>query len=226
MLTVVVVFVFFFSSRRRHTRSDRDWSSDVCSSDLPARRRSRTRPRRGGHPPPDAVLRHGHHEGRVRLLRRAGAVAQGGHPRGTGQGLGRADGYLLPRSGMDPHPARDARRAPALQVRPGLHELGRDPGGPAVGGGGTTERAGRETMSFEAAKQVADALLFEGYVLYPYRASAATNQGRWQFGVLAPKEWAASGGEHAEQQTQCLLEADDDAVVERRLRFLQVQAKL
>src|SRR5699024_11653028 len=30
----VCVFVFFFSSRRRHTRSKRDWSSDVCSSDL------------------------------------------------------------------------------------------------------------------------------------------------------------------------------------------------
>src|SRR5206468_8662877 len=29
-----IVFCFFFSSRRRHTRSDRDWSSDVCSSDL------------------------------------------------------------------------------------------------------------------------------------------------------------------------------------------------
>src|SRR3989442_15892505 len=28
-------FVFFFSSRRRHTRCGRDWSSDVCSSDLP-----------------------------------------------------------------------------------------------------------------------------------------------------------------------------------------------
>src|SRR5438067_4338270 len=28
------LFVFFFSSRRRHTRSKRDWSSDVCSSDL------------------------------------------------------------------------------------------------------------------------------------------------------------------------------------------------
>src|SRR5206468_5599192 len=28
------VLCFFFSSRRRHTRSDRDWSSDVCSSDL------------------------------------------------------------------------------------------------------------------------------------------------------------------------------------------------
>src|SRR5690625_6886722 len=29
-----VVFLFFFSSRRRHTRWPRDWSSDVCSSDL------------------------------------------------------------------------------------------------------------------------------------------------------------------------------------------------
>src|SRR5207248_8137080 len=32
-----VLFFFFFSSRRRHTRSYGDWSSDVCSSDLPAR---------------------------------------------------------------------------------------------------------------------------------------------------------------------------------------------
>src|SRR6266576_1703883 len=31
-------FFFFFSSRRRHTRSLRDWSSDVCSSDLPSGR--------------------------------------------------------------------------------------------------------------------------------------------------------------------------------------------
>src|SRR5207249_9564544 len=33
-------FLFFFSSRRRHTRSKRDWSSDVCSSDLGALRGS------------------------------------------------------------------------------------------------------------------------------------------------------------------------------------------
>src|SRR5699024_11261887 len=31
---VIFFFFFFFSSRRRHTRSKRDWSSDVCSSDL------------------------------------------------------------------------------------------------------------------------------------------------------------------------------------------------
>src|SRR5436309_10903377 len=33
-MAVIVVFPFFFSSRRRHTRFSRDWSSDVCSSDL------------------------------------------------------------------------------------------------------------------------------------------------------------------------------------------------
>src|SRR6266511_4682405 len=31
------MFFFFFSSRRRHTRFSRDWSSDVCSSDLPGK---------------------------------------------------------------------------------------------------------------------------------------------------------------------------------------------
>src|SRR2546421_1664794 len=31
---LLLYLFFFFSSRRRHTRSDRDWSSDVCSSDL------------------------------------------------------------------------------------------------------------------------------------------------------------------------------------------------
>src|SRR5690349_22816265 len=33
--SVLLLCLFFFSSRRRHTRSLRDWSSDVCSSDLP-----------------------------------------------------------------------------------------------------------------------------------------------------------------------------------------------
>src|SRR5206468_5664040 len=34
LYSIFFFFFFFFSSRRRHTRSDRDWSSDVCSSDL------------------------------------------------------------------------------------------------------------------------------------------------------------------------------------------------
>src|SRR5256885_11075678 len=35
-ITSLSLFVFFFSSRRRHTRLQGDWSSDVCSSDLKA----------------------------------------------------------------------------------------------------------------------------------------------------------------------------------------------
>src|SRR2546422_5223021 len=35
---MVLTLIFFFSSRRRHTRCSRDWSSDVCSSDLFARK--------------------------------------------------------------------------------------------------------------------------------------------------------------------------------------------
>src|SRR5258707_9947535 len=37
MLLIMSLFFFFFSSRRRHTRYWRDWSSDVCSSDLCAK---------------------------------------------------------------------------------------------------------------------------------------------------------------------------------------------
>src|SRR5436190_23977137 len=41
--SAILWFWFFFSSRRRHTRSLCDWSSDVCSSDLASRSRSRER---------------------------------------------------------------------------------------------------------------------------------------------------------------------------------------
>src|SRR5216684_7135410 len=36
-MAIRLCFIFFFSSRRRHTRCSRDWSSDVCSSDLQGR---------------------------------------------------------------------------------------------------------------------------------------------------------------------------------------------
>src|SRR2546422_4865003 len=40
LLIICTVFFFFFSSRRRHTRCSRDWSSDVCSSDLFGKKQS------------------------------------------------------------------------------------------------------------------------------------------------------------------------------------------
>jgi hypothetical protein len=82
------------------------------------------------------------------------------------------------------------------------------------------------TDRFEPAAKVADAVLYEGYVLYPYRASAAKNQIRWQFGVLAPKQYCASGGpEKHLMRTECLLEAGGNTWMDVRIRCLQVQTR-
>jgi hypothetical protein len=78
---------------------------------------------------------------------------------------------------------------------------------------------------FHAARKVADAVLYEGYVLYPYRASARKNQLRWQFGVLAPPVCAASSSETSSMQTEVLVDGGASAVVHVRIRALQVQAR-
>jgi hypothetical protein len=80
--------------------------------------------------------------------------------------------------------------------------------------------------SFELARKVADAVLYEGYLLYPYRASAAKNQARWQFGVLLPRRWSDHGSEEPwSTQTECLLEPEESTTVRVLVRFLHVQAK-
>jgi hypothetical protein len=79
-------------------------------------------------------------------------------------------------------------------------------------------------MTFEIAEKVADAILYEGYVLYPYRASSSKNQVRWQFGVVMPESYAPQG-ETSFMQTECLVERGDRASVDVKLRFLQVQRR-
>ncbi len=80
---------------------------------------------------------------------------------------------------------------------------------------------------FAAAKTVADATLYEGYVLYPYRASSAKNQVRWQFGVLAPRTWAeADGSERWRLRTECIIDPGPVPELTVRVRFLQAQQRL
>ncbi|MFI2211501.1 hypothetical protein [Streptomyces sp. NPDC020141] len=75
-------------------------------------------------------------------------------------------------------------------------------------------------------RQIADAVLFEGYVLYPYRASAAKNRLRWQFGVLVPPACGGEGsGEHVRQRTECLMEPRDGARLAVELRFLRARRR-
>jgi hypothetical protein len=81
-------------------------------------------------------------------------------------------------------------------------------------------------MNFEHARKIADAVLYEGYILYPYRASARKNQLRWQFGVLAPRAWSEAGGcEQWWRRTECLVECGDRARLAGKVRFLQVVSR-
>lgn len=80
-------------------------------------------------------------------------------------------------------------------------------------------------MSFDRMQAIADAVLYEGYVLYPYRASSGKNQVRWQFGVLAPRAFCeAHPDEHSWLETQVLVERG--ARLRGRVRFLQLQRRL
>ncbi len=84
-------------------------------------------------------------------------------------------------------------------------------------------------MSVEHARAVADAVLYEGYLLYPYRASSSKNQSRWQFGVLSPPGALQAGhGEDPAMASQFLIRRHDPATVPMvtvQLRFLQLQRR-
>lgn len=75
----------------------------------------------------------------------------------------------------------------------------------------------------EVVRQVAQAVLYEGYLLWPYRRSALKNQHRWTIGGVYPRPvgGAYQAGPHL-SQTQCLVEADRQDTIRVRVCFLQV----
>jgi len=81
-------------------------------------------------------------------------------------------------------------------------------------------------VSLDAVRRIADAVLYEGYILYPYRASAAKNHSRWQWGVvMGPGYAAADPSERDFTQTEIVLEHSGHASVRIIVRFLQVQRR-
>ena len=81
-------------------------------------------------------------------------------------------------------------------------------------------------MSLDAVRRIADAVLYEGYILYPYRASAQKNHSRWQWGVImAPGYAAADPGERDFTQAEIVIEHSGHTSVQIILRFLQVQRR-
>jgi hypothetical protein len=81
-------------------------------------------------------------------------------------------------------------------------------------------------VNFESARSMGDAVMYEGYILYPYRASSQKNQSRWQFGVvMSPGYAAVDPSERAFTQTECVLEHNGQPDLEIVIRFLQVQRR-
>jgi hypothetical protein len=77
------------------------------------------------------------------------------------------------------------------------------------------------------ARRVADAILFEGYLLYPYHKAAQKNQVRFQWGVLMPPGYAAvDPNEPSASQTECLVECGDAAEVRVLVRFLHLRRRV
>jgi hypothetical protein len=81
-------------------------------------------------------------------------------------------------------------------------------------------------MSLDDVRRVADAVLYEGYILYPYRASAQKNRSRWQFGVLMPPAYAAADpSETTTARAECVFTRDGEPSADVVVRFLQVQRR-
>ncbi|GCE08428.1 hypothetical protein [Dictyobacter aurantiacus] len=79
-------------------------------------------------------------------------------------------------------------------------------------------------MKIEQIKEIADAVLYEGYLLYPYRRSAIKNRQRWNFGVLYPRAYsmAKRGKEPWHMQTECLLQGGPQTRLTISARFLHL----
>lgn len=76
-------------------------------------------------------------------------------------------------------------------------------------------------------ERIADAVLYEGYILYPYRPSAVKNRQRWNFGVVCPESYAVAqkGTESATMQTQCLIESGSSTAIDVKVRFLHLMLR-
>ncbi len=79
-------------------------------------------------------------------------------------------------------------------------------------------------MNLDRVERIAEAVLYEGYMLYPYRPSSVKNRQRFNFGVLYPLAWCEqqTGSDRNFMQTECLLKTSSASRLTIKVRFLQV----
>jgi hypothetical protein len=74
----------------------------------------------------------------------------------------------------------------------------------------------------DPSRRIADAVLYEGYVLWPYRRSALKNRKRWTFGGVYPRGWSERHPDDTWRLRAEVLVEGEDARVDVRVRFLHV----
>lgn len=79
-------------------------------------------------------------------------------------------------------------------------------------------------MNLAQVSKIVEAVLYEGYILYPYRPSAVKNQQRWSFGGVYPRAYsqAQGGAEPYSLQTQTLLQGSPQTVLQMLVRCLHI----
>ncbi len=82
-------------------------------------------------------------------------------------------------------------------------------------------------MNTAPVEKIANAVLYEGYILYPYRASAVKNRQRFNFGVVYPRLYsvAKADGDAWTTQTECPVEGDARIQLDVKARFLQLASR-
>jgi hypothetical protein len=82
-------------------------------------------------------------------------------------------------------------------------------------------------MTAAKVDRIAKAVLYEGYMLYPYRPSALKNRRRFNFGVLTPRAYceAQASGEASSLRLECLVRGGSNTRLDARLRFLHLAAR-
>ncbi len=82
-------------------------------------------------------------------------------------------------------------------------------------------------MNAKAVEEIANAVLYEGYILYPYRPSALKNRRRFNFGVLAPRPAEANSDvtDAFAMRSECLVTGTSETTIAAKVRFLQLIAR-
>jgi hydrogenase maturation protease len=80
-------------------------------------------------------------------------------------------------------------------------------------------------MNQKLVDSVVNAVLYEGHILYPYRASAKKNRQQSAFGRVFPEPYAESGAEPCSMQAECLVDGGDETALEITVRFLHAMER-